>query len=338
MPGVPPQPDPSALPRPEYLPGRIFQAIPGYERHLEQELGAWDASWGPFYYAADPPEPVFWFQNCWTKPFRLEFGSISQAASALRLIQRNWAPSLFAQFRRGALVVSKLPSLSLKKRPFPWSVPDSPMGGWSLLDANTLIGSAVCSSPFPGGLIEFEEDRTGPPSRAYLKLWEALTYCGRQVQPGERCLDAGASPGGWTWALARLGAEVLAVDRAPLEDRVLAMPLVSFQKHDAFTLPPQEIGPLDWLFCDVICYPRRLYEWIEKWLASELCKNFVCTIKMQGEWDSETTRLFAAIPGGSVVHLCHNKHELTWMRITEKAGENKRAEDKGFYINSIIDC
>jgi 23S rRNA (cytidine2498-2'-O)-methyltransferase len=315
LPGVPPQPDTPAFPLPERLPGRIFQAIPQYERHLEQELGTWDASWGPFYYAANPPSQVFWFQNCWTKPFRLEFNSISQAASALRSIQRNWAPSLFAQFRRGTLVASKLPPLSSKKRPFPWTAPDSPMGAWSLLDATTLIGSAECASPFPGGAIEFEEDREGPPSRAYLKLWEALAYCGRLVRPGERCLDAGASPGGWTWALANLGAEVLSVDRAPLEDRVLAMPSVSFQKHDAFTLSPADIGPLDWVFCDVICYPRRLYEWIAAWLDSGLCDKFVCTIKMQGQWDAETTRLFAAIPGGLVVHLYHNKHELTWIKI-----------------------
>jgi 23S rRNA (cytidine2498-2'-O)-methyltransferase len=42
---------------------------------------------------------------------------------------------------------------------------------------------------------------------------------------------------------------------------------------------------------------------------------------MQGEWDSETTRLFAAIPGGSVVHLYHNKHELTWMKVQQNSGE-----------------
>jgi 23S rRNA (cytidine2498-2'-O)-methyltransferase len=189
------------------------------------------------------------------------------------------------------------------------------MGSWTLLDAHTLLGSAHCASPFPGGIIEFEEDKQGPPSRAYLKLWEALVRCGRLPRPGERCLDAGASPGGWTWALANLGADVLAVDRAPLEDRILAMPGVSFQKHDAFTLPPPGIGPLDWLFCDVICYPRRLYEWVEKWLASGLCKNYICTIKMQGEGDFETPRRFAAIPGSTVVHLHHNKHELTWIKL-----------------------
>jgi 23S rRNA (cytidine2498-2'-O)-methyltransferase len=39
---------------------------------------------------------------------------------------------------------------------------------------------------------------------------------------------------------------------------------------------------------------------------------------MQGEPDFETTRLFAAIPGSTVVHLHHNKHELCWMKIAEK--------------------
>jgi 23S rRNA (cytidine2498-2'-O)-methyltransferase len=298
----------------EYLPGRLFQAIPGFEGHLEQELGGYVSSWGPFYNAPASSAPVFWFQNCWFKPFRLEFASISEAASGLRAIQRNWAPTFFTQFRRGALIAAKLPPISSKKRPFPWTLPDNPMGSWTLLDAHTLLGSAQCASPFPGGIIEFDEDKMGPPSRAYLKLWEALVRCRRLPGPGERCLDAGASPGGWTWALANLGAAVLAVDRAPLEDRILGMPGVSFLKHDAFTLHPEDIGPLDWLFCDVICYPQRLYEWVEKWLASGLCKNFICTIKMQGEGDLETSRRFAAIPGSTVVHLYHNKHELTWIK------------------------
>jgi 23S rRNA (cytidine2498-2'-O)-methyltransferase len=99
-------------------------------------------------------------------------------------------------------------------------------------------------------------------------------------------------------------------------------PLVDFIKHDAFTLKPEDLGPMDWVFCDVICYPSRLYEWIEKWLASGLCKNFVCTIKMQAADNSsavdyegiDAARKFAAIPGASVVHLWHNKHELTWIK------------------------
>jgi 23S rRNA (cytidine2498-2'-O)-methyltransferase len=308
------------------LPGRIYQEIPEFGDHLRQELGCATGEvhdgWGPFLHS-ESDTAVFWTQNSWLEPFRLEFDSISEAASALRGIQRNWAPTLFTQFRRGALIQSNLPPISQKPRPFPWLLPDAPMGSWTLLDAHTMLASARCSSPFPAGIIEFAEDTFGPPSRAYLKLWEALVRCRRWPKPGDRCLDAGASPGGWTWALAQLGAEVTAVDRAPLEARVLAMPGVRALKHEAVTLTPEDIGPQDWLFCDVICYPLRLYEWIETWLASGLCKNFVCTIKWQGSMENNgalnegftTSRLFAGIPGSSVVHLYHNKHELTWMKI-----------------------
>jgi len=75
---------------------------------------------------------------------------------------------------------------------------------------------------------------------------------------------------------------------------------------------------VDWLFCDVACYPPKLYDWIERWLASGLCRRFVCTIKMQGtvntgSVDFDTPKRFAEIPGSTLVHLYHNKHELTWM-------------------------
>jgi 23S rRNA (cytidine2498-2'-O)-methyltransferase len=299
---------------------RLYEAIPGFEDHLCAELGVRQACWGAFYAPAenhDSEQQIFWYQNAWLDPFRLEFGPISEAVSVLRGIQRNWAPSLFTQFRRGTLIQSELPFLSRKRRPFPWLLPDAAIGAWTLLDAHTMIASAHCSSPFPGGIIEFEEDKSGPPSRAYLKLWEALVRCREWPLAGERCLDAGASPGGWTWALSRLGVDLLAVDRAPLEKRILAMSGVRFLRHDAFTLKPEDLGPQDWIFCDVICYPRRLYEWIERWLASGLCKRFICTIKMQGAdpdflEQGEFIRRFAAIPGSTVVHLHHNKHELTW--------------------------
>jgi 23S rRNA (cytidine2498-2'-O)-methyltransferase len=197
---------------------------------------------------------------------------------------------------------------------------NAPVGAWTLLDANTMIASARCSSPFPNGVIEFAQDKEGPPSRAYLKLWEALVRMRHWPGQGDRCLDAGASPGGWTWALTQLGARVTAVDRSPLEHSIADLPGVEFIRHNVFNIKPEDIGPIDWLFCDAACYPPKLYQWIEKWLASSLCGNFVCTIKMQGTTgmdnngiDFDTPRRFAAIPGSEVVHLHHNKHELTWM-------------------------
>jgi 23S rRNA (cytidine2498-2'-O)-methyltransferase len=322
--------------------GQVYQGVPEYEDHLFAELRIAEPRQtrdrlSPignilFHDPDDAKAPVFWQRNCWLKPFRLEFGSINEAADALRGIQRNWACLPFTQFRRAALIESKLPPISAKPRPFPWLLGNSPVGAWTLLDKNTMIASAACSSPFPNGIIKFDEDKEGPPSRAYLKLWEALVRQRRWPDPGSRCLDAGASPGGWTWALAQLGANVLAVDRAPLEPDISALPNVEYIRHDAFTLRPEDIGPVDWLFCDVACYPPRLYQWIEKWLESGLCGNFVCTIKMQGDaggagragdLDFETPRRFAAIPGSEVVHLYHNKHELTWTMSSEQGAGSR---------------
>jgi len=316
--------------------GRLYQPVPEYEDHLFAELqkprdGLSGVGNILFHDPDDTAADILWQQNCWLKPFRLEFASINEAAGALRGIQRNWACLPFTQFRRAALITSKLPPMSAKPRPFPWLMGDSPAGAWTLLDQHTMIASALCSSPFPNGAVEFAQDREGPPSRAYLKLWEALVRLRRWPKDGDRCLDAGASPGGWTWALARLGANVLAVDRAPLEPDIAAMPGVEYLRHDAFTLKPQDIGPLDWLFCDVACYPPRLYQWIEKWLESGLCGNFVCTIKMQGGaggLDFETPRRFAAIPDSTVVHLYHNKHELTWTRVSNPESRPNSLSDK----------
>jgi 23S rRNA (cytidine2498-2'-O)-methyltransferase len=43
----------------------------------------------------------------------------------------------------------------------------------------------------------------------------------------------------------------------------------------------------------------------------------VCTIKFQGATDHATVRRFAAFPGAQLMHLYHNKHELTWIRLAE---------------------
>ena len=300
----------------------------------------------PFFFAAPKGSPcgAYWWRNVWEEPFVFSFSSIKKAAAVLRSIQRNWVCVPQGYYGRARLIEEELPYIARKRRPLDYKVPDAQVGSWTLIGEHTILASARCASPFPGGIIEFEEDKEGPPSRAYLKLAEAFIRLGTRPVSGETCLDAGASPGGWTWLLSRptlsragvtgdVPPRVIAVDRAPLAPSVAALPNVTFLRHDAFTFRPEDIGAIDWLFCDAACYPERLYGWIEKWLASGLCKNYVCTIKMQdpgkthnssktqgsGEMQvsggMKTARLFAAIPGGAVVHLYHNKHELTWMRL-----------------------
>ena len=128
-----------------------------------------------------------------------------------------------------------------------------------------------------------------------------------------------ASPGGWSWVLAKLGARVIAVDKAPLAPAVVAMPGVEVRQASAFSIEPALLGPVDWLFSDVICYPARLLALVERWLAAGTARNLLCTIKFQGATDHATARRFAAIPGSQLMHLHHNKHELTWIMLAEGA-------------------
>jgi len=38
-------------------------------------------------------------------------------------------------------------------------------------------------------------------------------------------------------------------------------------------------------------------------------------VKLQGPGAPEALQGFADIPGSSLTHLCHNKHELTWVKL-----------------------
>ena len=261
---------------------------------------------------ADKSINAAWAANIWHDCVELPVASIGQAAKALRDVQRNWATYAPLHHRRAALIQERLPHVSAKPIAFPAAAPAAPLGSWTLLAPDRLLMSARCSSPFPNGEVAFVEDKAGPPNRAYLKLWEALVRLGRWPEPGERCLDLGASPGGWTWVLAKLGAEVLAVDKASLNPRVATMPGVEWRGDSAFALEPESVGPVDWLCSDVVCYPARLLRLVERWRASGLVKTFVCTIKFQGATDHDAAAAFAAIPGAEMLHLQHNKHELTF--------------------------
>ena len=265
----------------------------------------------------------YWCRTAMLSPFVINFDSIGEAAHALTDMQRGWAPYQYQFFRRASLIQKKLPYVNLKARTFPAHIPASPVGLYTLIEEGTMLASSATTSLLPAGAIRFTENHEDPPSRAYLKLYEALMFmylffgC-EAPREGERCFDAGASPGGWTWVLAGSGCDVFAVDRAELVPKLMKHPRVEFLKHDAFTLKPEEVGACDWVFSDVICYPARLYDWIAGWLSSGLCKNMICTIKMQGGVDWKLMEKFAALPDSRIVHLNYNKHELTWLHCDTK--------------------
>ena len=291
-----------------------YLAAEGLDAPLVEELsrrGVAVAAWhGRLALSPDAPVHAAWAQDIWTDPREIEAPTVKSAADSLRAMQRNWGAYGAAHHRRMALIEERLPSVKARPLIFPQSAPQSHLGAWTLLAPDRLLASPVKSSPFVNGACLFEEDHIDPPSRAYLKLWEALVRFGRWPAAGEQCLDLGASPGGWTWVLAKLGADVTAVDKAPLAARVAAMPGVTERRDSAFGLTPE---PVDWLFSDVIAYPDRLLALVRRWIDAGAARYIVCTIKFQGATDHDAAEAFAAIPGGRVLHLFHNKHELTFL-------------------------
>jgi 23S rRNA (cytidine2498-2'-O)-methyltransferase len=254
-----------------------------------------------------------WAQNVWLEPEIVPIASIGQAVKELKARGRNWAASAFHLHRRTKLIQEQLPKVSMKPLVFPSPAPQAPLGAFLLQDAGTLLLSRSTASPFAEGAASFVEDKENPPNRAYLKLWEALTRLRRYPKAGDICLDLGASPGGWTWVLAGLGAKVIAIDKAPLDAKIAALPNVTCRQESAFGLDPKGLGQVDWLCSDVICYPDRLLELIERWQNEGDVKNFVITVKLQGETDFSAIGKFKALDNSRLVHLCHNKHELTWI-------------------------
>ncbi|MCB9596236.1 MAG: hypothetical protein H6719_26170 [Sandaracinaceae bacterium] len=289
-----------------------YLAAEGFEAELAHELGGDVEAHGRLLLAPGPPRPAAWAQNVWLEPERLSIASIKDAARQLRDLQRNWALFSHVDHRRAALIQDQLPHVSAKPIEPYAPLPEAPLGSWTLIDRDTLLCSARCSSPFPHGEVRFVEDKEGPPSRAYLKLWEQFTLTGERPGPGDRVLDLGSSPGGWTWVLAQLGCHVISVDKAPLAPAVAALPNVEVRTESAFGLDPRHVGRVDWLFSDVICYPARLLKLVHRWLDAGAAARFVCTLKFQAQTDHETARAFAAIEGSSLRHLSCNRHELTW--------------------------
>lgn len=287
-----------------------YYAPAGYEEELARELADVELRKGPLFVARGPAQPVYWTQNVWYDVRSVRIASIKDAAQKLRAVQRNWAGHRIEYRAREDLIQQALPHISAKPLALLQAIPQAPMGAYTLIERDRLLYAPRTGSPFPRGEVSFIEDKTNPPGRAYLKLWELLTLTGRAPGPADVVVDLGSSPGGWTWVLSELGCRrVLSVDKAALDERIAGRANVEYLKADAFALAPRD--DVDWVFSDVICDPARLYELVQRWRAAGHTR-FVCTLKFKGQADRDAIRKFAAIEGSQLRHLYHNKHELTW--------------------------
>jgi 23S rRNA (cytidine2498-2'-O)-methyltransferase len=117
-------------------------------------------------------------------------------------------------------------------------------------------------SRFPGGVIPVTMPEEAV-SRAYLKMEEALRWSRLPIQPGERCVELGSSPGGASQALLAHGLQVTGVDPAEMAPEVLAHPNFRHLRARGVDLKRRVYRPFRWLTADMNVAPRYTLDTVE---------------------------------------------------------------------------
>jgi 23S rRNA (cytidine2498-2'-O)-methyltransferase len=93
-------------------------------------------------------------------------------------------------------------------------------------------------------------------SRAYLKIVEALEWSELPIQPGDRCVEIGSSPGGSCLALLERGLLVTGIDPAAMDSEVLAHPNFTHIRAIAKNVKRSVFRECRWLVMDANVAPN----------------------------------------------------------------------------------
>lgn len=291
----------------------VYVVKPEFKAELQAELDLVLNSTDDLVFSADKKTNVCFAQDVWMEPQIVSFNSITEAVRILKTQGLYWYLHPLSHVRRSRLIEQKLRQVKKLEQTFPLTEQLPNIGVFCLIDNNTLLYCTQRLKKWPDGACFFVEDKINPPNRAYLKLWEALTLLGRYPKEGEIALDLGASPGGWTYVLHSLGAQVTSIDKAPLAPNIAQLPGVYYIQQSAFAIEPQQSDLVyDWVFSDVACYPEKAYHLILKWINSQKAKQLIFTIKLQGETDLSVLKKLQEIPNSYITNLFYNKHEATF--------------------------
>jgi len=178
---------------------------------------------------------------------------------------------------------------------------------------------------WPMGIPRLRQPRSAP-SRSTLKLEEAWHHFipaqdwDYLLGPGQKAVDLGAAPGGWTWQLVRRGFWVDAVDNGPMDDGLMASGQVQHWREDGFSYQPRR--PVDWLVCDIADKPARVAHLMTRWLGQGYCREAIFNLKLPmkqryAEVEKLRQRMQEDLAGQGVKaglafkHLYHDREEVT---------------------------
>ena len=153
---------------------------------------------------------------------------------------------------------------------------DKTVNGLFIVECKDLKKIYVSRKVIYFGQRRMKDDHSAP-SRSYLKIEEAFSIFNHSPGNCESVVDLGAAPGGWTWAALKRGATVYAIDNGPLKNGPLNHPNVHHFRQDAYAWQPDT--PVDWLFCDMVDQPTKVFELIYKWFSNRWCRFAIVNFK-----------------------------------------------------------
>jgi 23S rRNA (cytidine2498-2'-O)-methyltransferase len=257
---------------------------------------------------------LIWAQDIWMNCQSFTVSSMNQAIDLIKKYKYIGCYYPLVKNNFGASVSKKIRNLNLKRITYQYQHPfNFKFTAWTMID-NKLIISEQTQKRFPFGWHEFNEDKMTPPNRAYLKLWELLTVYNIPLTKNDVAIEVGSSPGGWTWVLSSLINKIYSIDRAPLSEKISKIKNIQHFETDAFKLGPENYPDATWFFSDLICTPDKIYETILFWMRHSPIQNYICTIKFKGDYQADDLKKFLDIEHSQIIHLYHNKNEVTWIR------------------------
>lgn len=166
----------------------------------------------------------------------------------------------------------------------------------------------------PGGRARMRVSARAP-SRAAMKLEEAIDWLGLGPASGETCVDLGAAPGGWTYVVMERGAKVLAIDPGAMAPELIDRKGLTHLRGSAFDYEPHDA--VDWLLCDMVWRPLEVAALLARWGRRRHARFLIANIKlpMRGKVDflGRVRKILA--DGGwldvRMRQLYHDREEIT---------------------------
>lgn len=163
-------------------------------------------------------------------------------------------------------------------------------------------------------------------SRAYFKLKEALLWSGISVKPGDVCAELGSAPGGASQLLLEMGAHVIGIDPAEMEQEILDHDNFTFIRRRSSEIKKRDLSDVKWLMADINAAPQFTIDAITEIVqhSSIDVKGVILTIKLlERKLISEIPNLMSQLKelGFQVVksrQLAFNRNEFCLVGVKDK--------------------